>query len=228
MNSPASLFYFRVEAMSKQFFAFPPIPDLPTVGGSYDPTKIVAPIYSGDEADRPSIVYTDAGCIGVNPSWLGGTWAVIFADPDRGYREFYGHIVPQVLGRDQIENNALETLALCLGVEAASERATVYCDNENAIRRLTEPESQKFAHCPQWLITRCHGAKRCRPNVRIELIGGHPTKKDIERGRRPDGKRVSVYNVRADALCKLAARFARMKVVDEMRESEPADVGEPA
>lgn len=159
--------------------------------------------------------YCDGGVCGRNPSTKGGSWAVVYVDCESGdvVAEKSGHFTPADMGLPEIENNLSETLGVMKAlyhVPAGCTLRAVYGDNANSLRRARHPSAGKWAKVPT--LVRCQMRElRTRLNPQLVLIGGHPTKADLDRGHRvnPDGTRgpdVSVYNVRADELCQWRCR----------------------
>lgn len=148
-------------------------------------------------------LYTDAGVFLKNPSTVGGAWAVVGVDDkDNEHFRESGFIECAAFALTQVENNLMETYAIAKGMGYLPDgwKGVVWCDNMNAIRRATNPGKAKMMHVPDWLQNVLRKNRERLPDVRIELVGGHPTKKELEAGRRHDGKIVSRWNVIADAL----------------------------
>lgn len=156
-------------------------------------------------------IYTDGGIIGRNPSPDGGTWAVVFVKDGAMVAERSGVILPTDIGMETVENNIAETIAIMLGLEALPPgwSGQVFGDNLNSIRRAREPNKIK-AIVPKFIKDRIVAA-RSELAPAFELLGGHPTKAEVEAGRRADGKLVSKWNVLADKLCCKAAAEHRGK-----------------
>lgn len=145
-------------------------------------------------------VYTDGGIIGKNPSEIGGTWAAVFVFQDKVVAERSGVILPADIGMDTVENNIAETIAILLALEALpfGWNGMVYGDNLNSIRRARDLKIKDAV--PKFIKDRLL-AVRLDKSPGFTLLGGHPTKAEVEAGRRADGKLVSKWNVLADKLC---------------------------
>lgn len=154
--------------------------------------------------------YTDGGCIDSNPSPYGGTWSFAHVgehDPPAigpvglvGYG--CGVVTPSMCGYPTVENNLMETVAIVKCLEALPDgwAGPVFGDNLNSLRRARTPNKGAFGGCPDHIRSRLRRARNRLGDVRFELIGGHPTRADLARGCRADGKRVSPWNVFCDRM----------------------------
>lgn len=150
--------------------------------------------------------YSDGGCVGRNPSTLGGTWAyVLLSAAGEVLAEESGLVTPADVGLPAVTNNYTELLAAVRALEAlpAGWQGTLYTDSFVTLCRITT--GKKFAGIPEPLRERCLTA-RAGLRHRVVLLGGHPSRDDLFRGRRKDGLPVSKWNVRCDALCGEQAR----------------------
>jgi ribonuclease HI len=155
-------------------------------------------------------VYSDGGCVKVNPSPHAGTWAVVYVDmTGREIGHAAGYLVPD---EGTVENNLMETFAALVGLEVLPDgwAGTLYTDNLNALRRITTPRGTSFNGPAHELRERCCYVRDRMPDMTGQLLCGHPTRAELESGRGKRGYPVSVHNVRANALCdETAANFAR-------------------
>lgn len=162
-------------------------------------------------------VFCDGGVAVENPSRFGGSWAWCAVDGGAVIAENSGMVTPLVLGAPAVSNNLTELLAAVEVSEALPDGwdGTLYTDSQVTKFRLEG--SKKFAGIPQALIDRCVAA-RLRLRFRVVLLGGHPTRKELEAGRREDGTPVSAWNVRCDRQCSLLC--ATLKPIAEKKKAK--------
>jgi ribonuclease HI len=163
-------------------------------------------------------VYTDGGVIGRNPSTRGGTWAWIQVGVQEGQEkilaEACGTITPAQAGLPAITNNYTELLAAIQALEALPEQwaGTLYTDSLITLRRIEQSllgnKPSPLNGIPDNLRQRLVACKRRLGPYSVRLLGGHPTKLDLARGYRADGKPCSRYNVYCDATCQRLAKAA--------------------
>lgn len=159
-------------------------------------------------------VYADGGCIGRNPSDMGGTWAWLETDTDGAtvVREQSGYITPCQSFPAPITNNLTEMSAAVLALESCPDNwaGILYTDSQVTMYRLERRGSDRkpagMAGVPGNLIARRDRLHERLGNYRVVLLGGHPTRKELQDGRRRDGLPCSPFNVRCDELCRLAGQ----------------------
>lgn len=157
-------------------------------------------------------VIADGGCIGSNPSPLGGTWAYRLLFQGAVDAEDSGHIRPRF---GPVSNNVAELYALCKGIEAAERRHSgvplwIASDSGVTLRRLCADRAK-------W--TGVEGPLRewaqlivCRANLRgAVLLKGHPTRAMLAADRCPAGRPVSLHNVWCDDACTGWAQFIQQE-----------------
>jgi ribonuclease HI len=160
-------------------------------------------------------LYTDGGCIGPNPSRIGGTWAYCLVNA-AGERivEASGVITPTQARMSVVTNNLTELLALVYGLERlpAGWAGTAYSDSWVSLQRVFL--AAKLKNVPRWLVERLQKLQRSGHLAAMSyvLLDGHPTKAELATGRGKRGHPVSSHNVWADAACQQAARAARLEV----------------
>ena len=170
--------------------------------GAFDPGAVVA-------------IYGDGGVLGANPSPVGGVWAfcLVGADGRRLY-EAAGHITSdeaKSLGLQWTSNNFAEVMALLLAFETmpAAGMLRVFSDSRNAIsahQRAGDPDPWRPPYLPQPIWDRMVAARERLGPMKFTMLKGHPTKQDLARGQRPDGKPVSEHNVFCDKAATAAGR----------------------
>lgn len=154
--------------------------------------------------------YTDGGLLSRNPSSIGGSFGVVILDGDE-VTEYSGIIDASTLGYNGvITNNTSELYALCLGVLKVpeGEMANFYSDSENALGRVFK--GWPMSGCTPWLMEmRLNAWNRLKTIEHTHtLLAGHPSRAHLAKGWNEAKKLpVSMYNVRADALCN-EARYA--------------------
>ncbi len=122
-----------------------------------------------------TILFCDGGCIGRNPSTIGGTWAWCLISPqDELLEQSSGIITPEKAKMPKITNNLTELLA---AVEALSSvvsqwDGTIYTDSKVTYHRLHG--SSAFTGIPLWLRQKTENLRRGR-RWKVQLLGGHPS-----------------------------------------------------
>lgn len=153
-------------------------------------------------------VYADGGCIKENPSRFGITWAWCAVDKENNrIAEEFGYIATPK-GRDPLTNNHAEQIALVLILEKLpfGWEGKVRSDSQCALGRLFWDWSQTN-NVPKRIIERSEKAVKRLGVVSVDLLQGHPTKKELAAGW--GSKRdlpVSEHNDYVDKLCKKAAK----------------------
>lgn len=155
-------------------------------------------------------VFADGGLIGRNPSSIGGTWAWVQVDQ---YGEKMACASGIVLAEPggTITNNFTELLAAVEAMEAlephwhdfSARGGRFYTDSYVTLCRITN--GNKFLNIPPGLEDRCRRGRSLLAlgkRDRVVLLGGHPTKDELQRGVRKDGLPCSKWNVLCDAMCK--------------------------
>jgi hypothetical protein len=148
-------------------------------------------------------VYTDGGLIKKNPSPIGGSWAWCAVDSED---RLSGNIVASYGGgciKPGITNNTVEYIAAVLAFEALPEgwSGLWLPDSENAVTRLLY--GGLCVGLPAKVKIRGDAAVKRLGAIKVQMLGGHPTKKDLITGiRARDGKLVSKWNVWVDQECK--------------------------
>lgn len=157
---------------------------------------------------REWALYTDGGVIGPNPSSLGGTWCWCLVNrEDEMMTSSMGIVEPADIGLPQVTNNLTELYAALRALKSVPKdwSGTVYTDSKITMHRLLN--SISFNGIPEWLSEDVMEIRRFG-KYRVVLLGGHPTKAELERGRRKDGALVSIHNVFCDLACqRLAKQF---------------------
>lgn len=154
-------------------------------------------------------LYTDGGVIRKNPSTIGGTWAWCLVEDDKVISQDSGHITPKEMRSDVITNNQTELLAV---IEALSsldydEIVEVRSDSQITLGRVFKKFS--FNNIPTWMILKLRVETARLVNFKkftYELMDGHPTQEQVERGIGKKGHVTSKWNVWCDEECKRQAR----------------------
>lgn len=149
-------------------------------------------------------VYSDAGIIGTSStSKIGGTWAFCHVDENDNLVSLEcGIILCDQLGVKLMTSPLAETYAAVRALWPMPNGwdGTFYCDNETAIGRIFWDWACNGV--PKHLEKQARGLGKRLNVLQPILLGGHPTKKELENGRRKDGKPVSKWNVLCDKKCK--------------------------
>jgi len=160
-------------------------------------------------------LFCDGGTIGRNPSPLGGTfaWCLIRKEtPEISImvKQDHGAFEPADVNMEIIGNNLAELFAAVRALSAVPEGwpGTLWTDSRITLYRLTTGE--RFMGIPDWLRERTLKLRKGRSYV-VKLLGGHPTREELRKGRRRDGKPVSRFNVWCDLKCGEAAELFRKR-----------------
>lgn len=169
-----------------------------------DPLSV--PVPASTTADAPTVteVYADGGCVLVNPSPHGGTWAWCHVAGGGRVREASGTVTPEEVGLPTVSNNVTEYLALLLCLEALPDgwSGKVFTDSGVTLGRFRDYATARTKGLPDSLVKRCGAVLARLGSLEYVLLGGHPTKADLGKGfRSSDGKPVSVHNKWCDRAC---------------------------
>jgi ribonuclease HI len=188
-----------------------------------------------DTTDLTASLYTDGGCIGKNPSALGGTWAWCTVEHMGGrlrYRS--GHVTPPDVGLDRVTNNYTELLAAVQGLESLPDGwdGDVYTDSIITLYRVQQClphwNKAKMKGIPLDLQERLGKVKARLGDYARHLLGGHPTRADLIRGVKPNGMPCSIHNVFCDSLCVEQSRafFRRLNALRRRDTTVAADAAQ--
>jgi ribonuclease HI len=156
----------------------------------------------------PDSIYCDGGLIGNNPSSLGGTWTWLWVKSKQVVKMKSGVIEPGDLEQSHITNNDTELMAALRALESCPGfTGTLYTDSLVTVRRLL---SVPRPHIPGWCRERVFELRTLKDrgvSWGIVLLGGHPTRKELQQGFKNKNKLpVSMYNVLCDKRCTELAR----------------------
>lgn len=147
-------------------------------------------------------VFTDGGLVGPNPSKLGGTYAWRWLnEAEELIGECSGLLTPGQLNVQEVSNNTMELFALADALELLPSgwAGIIVSDSQMALGWAFKGWNQAKAH-PASCIRIAQAVERFGDFTYV-LIGGHPSKAELERGMRKDGMRVSKHNVACDKEC---------------------------
>ena len=182
-------------------------------------------------------LYTDGGCCLANPSPYCAQWAYCHVGEDGTHLKEMSGIILRAEDPDKrpavrpdrvivvpsseinpsgLTNQLSELVALTLGVESLPHgwSGHIYSDSESALGRMFGTKS--MGGIPEEWQYRCRLAPERLARYEWTLLGGHPTKADLESGVRAAraGKRAlpcSVHQHWADLECvRLGQRFAEL------------------
>lgn len=154
-------------------------------------------------------LYTDGGVVLKNPSTIGGTWAWCLVEDDKVILHDSGHITPKQMKSVTVTNNQTELLAVIAGLSGVrdDEIVEVRSDSEITLGRVFK--GYAFNNIPTWILTALKNEKARLTNFKkftYELMDGHPTQEQVERGIGKKGHVTSKWNVWCDEECKRQAR----------------------
>jgi ribonuclease HI len=152
-------------------------------------------------------LYTDGGCVGPNPSKLGGTTAWCGVDAEGCVVVRGGSILtPARATLPTVSNNVAELWAVMEALQAMPDgwNGTLFCDNLLTLQRLwgTWP----WNNVPDWMKDRAQGEVARMGIIIPVLLAGHPTKKELAEGVSKEGRLVSPHNVACDKECQRQAK----------------------
>ncbi len=144
-------------------------------------------------------LFTDGGVAGKNPSPVGGSWAWCLVADNTIVRWACGFVQPVDIGREKITNNDTEGLAALLALEAMEEKwnGILHTDSLVTLYRLKRRQPWQL---PAFMRERIM-LLRQRKRIKVELVKGHPTAKDLANGVHANGSPVSEWNVFCDDRC---------------------------
>jgi ribonuclease HI len=157
-------------------------------------------------------LYTDGGVILKNPSTIGGTWAWCLVDEnDEMVLAHSGYITPEQARTDTITNNQTELFAVLNGLCNLEDDEVVEIRSDSAITLGRIFNGFSFNNVPDWMYKRLQAEKKRLINFKkftYELMDGHPTKEQVERGTGRKGHMTSKWNVWCDQECGRQAKLA--------------------
>lgn len=173
-------------------------------------------------------LYSDGGVIKINPSPYGGTWSWVLVN--QGKLEMSGAgVLSAEPGTYSYTNNYMELYAAVQGLLFVTKHlpkewdGVLYVDSLVTKHRLGQSES--FAGIDKELERAARYLRKIT-NVKVHLLAGHPTKKDLEQGYQTKKSGVSYpvskWNAWCDQKCQeLAKRF--MQEHPNLRPSKSTD-----
>ncbi len=154
--------------------------------------------------------FADGGVIGVNPSPLGGTWAVIYVDDqDQEIARFSGVITPLQMGLQTVSNNVSELYACLEAMKRLPDgwKGILHTDSGVTVCRLVNA-SPGMKGIPQAGIDATFRQRERLRGMRVVLLDGHPNKAQLASGVGKRGYPTSKWNVECDRECnRLATEF---------------------
>ena len=131
-------------------------------------------------------LYTDGGCIGSNPSKIGGTWAwcrVVNGEIVASNRDVFCPDMTTIY--KEITNNQAELLAIIRGLQSLPDSwfGTIVSDSQISLGRVFE--GHKMKNIPPSMIEQLNREKRRLiyfDKLPYKHVKGHPTKDDLRKG----------------------------------------------
>ncbi len=149
-------------------------------------------------------LYTDGGLGGKNnPCILGCTWAWCHVTDDAIVNHDSGFIEPWEVGQTALTNNYAELTAMIRGLDALPNGwdGRVFTDSIVTLYRVAQPRKASFTGISDDQRAKLIAVKERLGSFVINLVKGHPTKKDRRHGVRKDGRAISKWNVWCDEAC---------------------------
>lgn len=156
-------------------------------------------------------LFCDGGVIGRNPSKIGGMTAWCLVEGITLVSWGGGVVTPRQLGVKEITNNITEFLAAVEALRAMEDgwRGVLYTDSEVTLRRIRK--GRAGPELPPELLRKLLEEKE-RLLFTVELVCGHPTKKELAKGfRERNGLPTSEWNLWCDKKCVQLANEYRQK-----------------
>ena len=154
-------------------------------------------------------LYTDGGVVLKNPSTIGGTWAWCLVEDDKVIRQDSGHITPKQMFSPTVTNNQTELYAVIRGFTGLNDRDIVEVRSDSEITLGRVFKHYAFNNIPNWMvdfmdeeIDRLRNFKK----FTYELMDGHPTREQVEKGIGKRGHVTSKWNVWCDEECRRQAK----------------------
>lgn len=162
-------------------------------------------------------LFCDGGVIGRNPSQDGGTWAWVRTEHGLTVEKNSGILTPEIARNPIISNNNTELYALCMGILSLPPNWTGRVNSDSQIALGWIFQAWKVTSIPPFfmmeLLDTLEWIKQ-ENGYAWRLLGGHPTKRDLEYGIRERSPRlpVSKFNVWCDQECaRLSVEFKALK-----------------
>lgn len=152
---------------------------------------------------------SDGGCIGKNPSYIGGTWCYVLMDEhNKRILHECGVVTPSYVNLPRVTNNLTEMLALVNALKRVPNGWEGRClvDSQVTIGRVWKDWA--MSGIPEWLETELKFLKM-RLNfrkIRSVLVQGHPTRAELAAKRGKTGLPVSHQNCFCDLTCSSLAK----------------------
>lgn len=155
----------------------------------------------------PVAVYTDGGCVGRNPSPLGGTWAWCWVGPENELlKEASGVITPEDVGLPTVSCNISELFAVLRALMSLPPDWSGLLCTDSKITLLRVTSGSGFKGVPNWMRLRALKLRRGR-KWQAQLCKGHAKPAELEAGW-SGGRLTSKWNNYVDAECtRLAKAF---------------------
>ena len=157
----------------------------------------------------PHCLFVDGGLVGKNPSKLGGTWCYCWVDTkDQLMHHRCGLILPEEMGVEAVTNNQTELLAAIYALDSVADgwHGDLFTDSKVTLYRIMRGIPEGKPGVPEWLrqeLMKLRSLKRWR----AILVGGHPTRRELERGYRiKNNLPVHQFNQFCDSECQRLAR----------------------
>lgn len=147
--------------------------------------------------------YADGGCIGINPSPDGGTWAFrLIGFGETVLKEESGIVLPAEAGLPTISNNYTELLACLRALRSLPDgwEGDLFTDSQVTLLRLTK-DRPSFNGIPEAMVEETWRQRRRMGKLRVTLLDGHPTRAHLAAGVGKRGYPVSEHNVACDKAC---------------------------
>jgi ribonuclease HI len=181
--------------------AWESVPPGDGTGADAEPPLLPVPDESPTHATAVTDVFCDGGVCVKNPSPHGGTWAWCHVTAaGEVAASASGTVTPAECGTPAVSNNQTEFLAALLALEAlpAGWSGRVLSDSGVTIARFQGARTRGLSDA--W-VSRMDAALARLGTLEWVLLGGHPTRADLGKGFRSDGKPVSKWNVHCDREC---------------------------
>ena len=158
---------------------------------------------SASATAMPLRAYADGGCIGINPSPDGGTWAFrLIGFGEVILAERSGIVLPAEAGLPTISNNYTELLACLRALQSLPDgwEGVLHTDSQVTLLRLTR-DRPSFNGIPEEMVEETWRQRKRMGKLTLVLLDGHPTRAHLLAGVGKRGYPVSEHNVACDKAC---------------------------
>lgn len=159
-------------------------------------------------------LFTDGGCVGPNPSPIGGTWAWTLVKDGEQIRCGSGVLTAAKVGVP-VSNNVSELYAMLRAIQALPEGWKGHIVSDSFVTICRRFPASKMNGVSEALVPFARTMfRRACDTSRWVLVDGHPTLPEIEAGYGKRGKVVSVWNKWCDKECTRLSKATKKAIAE--------------